>query len=222
MARVLLVEDDKDLAQIIGELMRSENHILKTVHDGDEGSKAITEDSFDLMILDWNLPGKTGLELCAEFRKSGGKTPVLMMTGKGEVNDKELGLDSGADDYVTKPFEMRELAARVRALLRRRVIETKSSVITSANVSIDPTRHKAYVGGEEVKLLPKEFALLEFFMRNPAHVFSSEALMNQVWKSEADASDQVVRQCLMRLRKKIDRDGELIKTVHGVGYKWEP
>lgn len=222
MARVLLVEDDKDLAQVIDELMRSENHILKTVHDGDEGSKVIAEDSFDLMILDWNLPGKTGLELCAEFRKAGGKTPVLMMTGKGEVNDKELGLDSGADDYVTKPFEMRELAARVRALLRRRVIETKSTVISSGNISIDPTRHKAYLGGEEVKLLPKEFALLEFFMRNPSHVFSSEALMNQVWKSEADASDQVVRQCLMRLRKKIDRDGDVIKTVHGVGYKWEP
>ncbi|MBX9568290.1 MAG: response regulator transcription factor [Candidatus Obscuribacterales bacterium] len=222
MARVLLVEDDKDLAQVIDELMKSENHILKTVHDGDEGSKVIAEDSFDLMILDWNLPGKTGLELCAEFRKAGGKTPVLMMTGKGEVNDKELGLDTGADDYVTKPFEMRELAARVRALLRRRVIESKSTVISSGNVSIDPTRHKAFVGGEEVKLLPKEFALLEFFMRHPSHVFSSEALMNQVWKSEADASDQVVRQCLMRLRKKVDRDGDLIKTVHGVGYKWEP
>lgn len=222
MARVLLVEDDKDLAQVIDELMKSENHILKTVHDGLEGSKCIAEDSFDLMILDWNLPGKTGIELCAEFRKNGGKTPVLMMTGKGDVNDKELGLDSGADDYVTKPFEMRELAARVRALLRRRVIETKSSVISSGNISIDPSRHKAYVGGEEVKLLPKEFALLEFFMRNPLHVFSSEQLMNQVWKSEADASDQVVRQCLMRLRKKVDRDGNVIKTVHGVGYKCEP
>lgn len=222
MARVLLVEDDKDLAQVIDQMMQAEQHLLKMVHDGNVGSKIIAEDSFDLLVLDWNLPGKTGVELCQEYRRSGGKCPVLMMTGKSEVDDKELGLDSGADDYLTKPFELRELAARVRALLRRRAVSNKSEMITSANVSIDPVRYKVFVNGDEVKLLPKEFALLEFFMKNQSHVFSSEALMSNVWKSEKDANDQVVRQCLMRLRKKIDKDGELIKTVHGVGYKWEP
>lgn len=222
MARVLLVEDDKDLAQFIEDLMNSENHVLKTVHDGNEASSCINTDEFDLFIFDWNLPGKTGLDLCQEYRAAGGKTPVLMMTGKGEIDDKLTGLDSGADDYLTKPFEMRELAARVRALLRRRVIETKSEVISSANVAIDPARHKVFLDGEEIRLLPMEFDLLQFFMQNPSHVFSSEALIKELWKDSSESSDQVVRQCLMRLRKKIDRDGKLIKTVHGVGYKWEP
>ena len=222
MARVLLVEDDKDLAGIIVEFIKAENHIILAVYDGEQGAKVLADDTFDLIILDWNLPVRTGVELCQDYRKGGGACPILMMTGKSEINDKELGLDSGADDYLTKPFDLRELGARVRALLRRRAVSNKSELISAGNLKVDPARHKVFLDGDEVKLLPKEFALLEFFMKNPDHVFSSEALMSHVWKSEKDASDQVVRQCLMRLRKKIDRNGDLIKTVHGVGYKWEP
>ena len=220
MAKILLVEDDLDLRQIVEDWLRHDHHLIETATKGDEAMELIGIYPYDLIILDWQLPVYDGIRILKKFRQDGGKTPVLMLTGQDLAEQIEHGLDSGADDYLTKPFHMKELSARVRALLRRpqSIVE---NVLKVADISLNPRTYAVTKGGADIRLLPKEFALLEFLMRHPNQVFSAEALLDRVWRSENDAAPETVRTCIKRLRRKIDGDGEesVIQTLHGVGYK---
>lgn len=222
MAKLLLVEDDTDLSGRVNEWLCFEQHAVECVFDGIEAAQRLKFYQYELVILDWDLPKKTGIEVCKEYRSGGGLTPILMLTGKGSINDKEMGLDAGADDYLTKPFHLKELSARIRALLRRPATFTGTTLKIDL-LELDPSSHKLTVDGKEVNLLPKEYAILEFLMRHPNEVFSPEALLNRVWNSESDASTDTVYTYIKTLRKKVSPSApsSIIKTVHGVGYKLE-
>ncbi len=220
MAKILLVEDDRDLCCMISDGLSAEKHTVEMVHEGLEGRDRLLGFEYDLVILDWELPGLSGVEILKEMRNKGRQAPVLMLTGKSSISEKETGLDSGADDYLTKPFSMKELLARIRAILRRPT-GYSGTVLKSGDLSLDPVLHKLSRNGEEIKLLPKELALLEFFMRHKGQVFTAEAVLNRVWSSESEASPDSFRTCLKRLRQKIDVDGadSVIEYVHGLGYR---
>jgi DNA-binding response OmpR family regulator len=222
MAKVLFVEDDSDLAGRVEKWLVHEQHTVELVFDGKEAADRMRLYKYDVVVLDWGLPSMSGLEICKEYRAAGGTTPVLMLTGKDQIADKEEGLDSGADDYLTKPFHLKELSARLRALLRRPQA-TVATILKLGSIELDPKNHRVTNNGEVLDLLPKEFALLEFFMKYPNEVFSPEALMDRVWSSESDSSPNTVYTYIKTLRKKISPDApvSIIKTVHGKGYKVE-
>lgn len=223
MARILLVEDDRDLATTIVTWLSAEHHTMVQSFDGNEGMSRLSRETYDLIILDWALPNMSGLDICREFRARGGQTPLIMLTAKGAVAEKELGLDSGADDYLTKPFSLKELSARIRALLRR-PSEIKSGILEHGPLSLDPQKHRVMKGGAEIHLLPRDFALLEFLMRNADMIFSADALLNRVWEDESDASPEAVRTAIKRLRKKLDdnesENDSFIENVPRVGYRF--
>jgi DNA-binding response OmpR family regulator len=220
MAKILVVDDDVDLANSVADLLNMEHHTVETVYTGSEGQDRLRLYSYDAVVLDWDLPGVKGVDILKDIRNQGNMTPVLMLTGKTTILDKETGLDSGADDYLTKPFNVREFAARMRALLRRASGQT-SNILKVRDIELDPITFKVKKLGVEVILVRREFALLEFFMRHPNQVFSAEALLDRVWKSESDSSPEALRTCLTRLRKKIESDADhpLIRTMHGIGYR---
>jgi two-component system OmpR family response regulator len=222
VAKILVVEDDKTLCNAIGDYLALDHHSAEFANDGTEAIQRLKLYGYDLVILDWELPGASGVEVLKDFRGRGGTTLVLMLTGRGNITDKEVGLDSGADDYLTKPFHAKELQARVRALLRRPQVLT-SSVLKVGDVTLDTSNYVVKRGDEEIRLLPKEFTLLEFMMRHPGRVFAADALLNRVWSDESDATPGALTTCVGRLRKKIDIEGRpsLIRTVHGVGYTLE-
>jgi len=221
MARILITEDNPDIAFTLERYLLAELHIIEVARDGIEAAQILRSSDFDLLILDWNLPGKSGVEVCREYRLNGGSKPVLLLTAKSSSKEKIAGLDSGADDYLTKPFDLGELSARVRALLRRSA-GPSSDLLVAGDLKLDTGRHTLKKGALAISLLSREYQLLEFLMRNPQHVFSAEALLDRVWPSDSDASKEAVKSTLVRLRKKVDPKGELIKTVHGVGYIFEP
>ncbi len=220
MAKILLVEDDVDLAVMIVEWLSFEHHSVEVVHNGREGMERLRLCQYDTIILDWSLPEMSGLEILRCYRAEKGIAPIIMLTGKGGIADKESGLDSGADDYLTKPFNMKELSARLRAMLRR-ASGSQTNILTVGELSIDPGKYKLTKNGKQIQLLPREFALLEFFMRHPDEVFSGEALLQRVWHSESDATSEAIRTCIKRLRQKIDssEDDSVIQTIPRVGYK---
>jgi two-component system, OmpR family, response regulator len=220
MAKILLIEDDVDLTIIIQGWLASHSHIVEVVHNGTDGMYALRVSEFDVIILDWELPAMSGIEILKQYRDEGGKTPVIMLTGKRSIDDKESGLDHGADDYLTKPFHMKELAARVRSLLRRGT-NVQTNVLQVGDVTLDTNQHRVTRNGVNVQLLPREFALLEFLMRHPGEVFSSDALLQRVWHSESEATVEAIRTCVKRLRQKLDEneDESLIETIARVGYR---
>ncbi|HEY9785855.1 MAG TPA: response regulator transcription factor [Candidatus Obscuribacterales bacterium] len=220
MAKILIVEDDLDLRSIVEDWLKHEHHTVECATKGDEALDLLKVYPYDLIILDWELPNLSGIEILKAFRGCGGRTPILMLTGKGELDNKETGLDTGADDYLTKPFHMKELSARIRALLRRPASAVEN-VLKVGDLTLNPKTYAVTKGGADIKLLPKEFALLEFFMRYPNQVFSAEALLDRVWRSESDVAPETVRTCIKRLRKKLNAESEdsIIQTLHGVGYK---
>lgn len=220
MAKILLVEDDVELTAMISEWLEFERYMVEVAHNGRDGSDRLRNCQYDVIILDWSLPDTTGIELCRGFRADHGTTPIIMLTGHGSISDKEAGLDSGADDYLTKPFNMKELSARIRALLRRSS-SSPSNVLKVSDLIVDPTKYKVTKGGAEIQLLPREFALLEFFMRHPDEVFSADALLQRVWHSESEASSDALRTCIKRLRQKLDGDNDnsIIQTIPRVGYR---
>ncbi|HMO23852.1 MAG TPA: response regulator transcription factor, partial [Candidatus Melainabacteria bacterium] len=176
----------------------------------------------DVIIMDLTLPKMDGIEVCKNFRQQGGETPILILTGRGTVPDKELGFDAGADDYLTKPFHLKELSARIRALLRRPK-DFAGEVLKAGNISLDIGSHTVTKEGKDIHLPRMEFALLEFLMRHKGQVFSAEALLDRVWTGDSDKSPETIRTSVKKLRSKIDTKGEpsLIRNVHGVGYKLE-
>lgn len=222
MAKVLVIEDDVSLAKMISDWLSLEHHNTELVHDGTDAAARLKVYDYDLIVLDWELPGVMGVDILKEFRARGGLTPVLMLTGRGTIDDKEKGFDCGADDYLTKPFHAKELTARLRALLRRPE-GYLGETLKVGDISLDRANFRVARGDEEIRLLPKEFALLEFLMRNQNRVFAPEALLNRVWVTESEATVDALTTCVKRLRKKIDVEGKpsIIRTVHGVGYKLE-
>ncbi len=218
MAKILIIEDNEDLANSVRTFLMFEHHTVEHINDGLTASDHLRSFQYDLILLDWNLPRMEGIDILRRFRELGGKTPVLMLTGHDDVDEKMRGLDTGADDYLTKPFQMKELGARVRALLRRPAAISNSNLLEAGNITIDTQKYRVTVNGEAMTLVPKEFQLLEFFMRHPNQVFSAEALLNRVWPSDSEATTEALRTALKRLRKKVDPDGNLLRTVHGVGY----
>lgn len=222
MAKILLVEDEQDLSDLIREWLKADKHVVEVVSNGEDAVDRLKFYKYDVVILDWVLPRMSGLQVCQEYRSSGGTTPILFLTAKKMIDEKEAGLDAGSDDYLTKPFDMKELSARLRALLRRPQVFSGSN-LKAGGIELDTTTRKVLYHGEELQLLPKEFALLEFLMKHQNKVFSSEALIERVWNSESDASPEVIRTYIKRLRKRLDIEGKpsLLQTVHGVGYKLE-
>ncbi len=220
MAKVLLVEDEVDLSSLINNWLAREHHLVEVVHDGATALHRLKVAKYDVIILDVMLPGMSGFDVCREFRQSRGATPILFLTAKTSLQDKEMGFMAGADDYLTKPFHLKELEFRVKALLRRGVV-SGSNIFQLGDIQVDSDQHKVLKNGAEVHLLPKEFRLLEFFVRHPQRVFSPEELLENVWESDTSAHNDSVRGHITRLRKKLDTPGEpsIIATVYGVGYK---
>ncbi|MBY0359054.1 MAG: response regulator transcription factor [Candidatus Obscuribacterales bacterium] len=220
MARILAVDDDLDISMSIRNWLEHEHHQVESVHTGDDAKHHLRIYQYDLIILDWQLPGITGVEILKEFRSNGGSTPVIMLTGKDKISEKETGFDAGADDYLTKPFHIQELLMRCRALLRRGTVSS-SDELSVADLSLDLNKFKVTRGGKEITLTAKEFALLEHLMRHPNQIFSSESLLESVWGSQSEASTDTVRVIIQRLRSKIDgiHDKPLIANVRGIGYK---
>jgi DNA-binding response OmpR family regulator len=222
MAKILIVEDEPDLSEPVRAYLTHEHHLVEVVGDGLEAMERLRFYKYDVIILDWMLPGMQGVDVCKNFRTNGGTTPILMLTSRKQTQDKIAGLDAGADDYITKPFDVQEISARVRALLRRPQV-VNSNVLRARNLVLETSTFKVMRDEQDIQLLPKEFALLEFFMRHPNQVFSAEALLDRVWSSESEASPETIRTYIKRLRQKIDTDTQpsIISTVHGVGYKLE-
>ncbi len=222
MARILLVEDDPDMSQLVVEILSTNHHIVEPVFEGEEGLERLTYYHYDLAILDWVLPGLSGLLLCQTYRKNGGQVPILFLTAQSNVINKVKALDAGADDYLCKPYNHSELIARVKALLRRPpgYIER---VIEASGISLDLDACTVTMDGDKVQMTPSEFALLELFMKNQGRVYSSDELLARVFKTESEATAEAVRQRVLRLRKKISSVSKEspIKTVKGLGYKFE-
>lgn len=220
--KLLLVEDDENMASTILTWLKAERYEVMHSSDGREGFDLLKNGSFDAAILDYELPGITGIEICKQYRAAKGVVPILMLTGRSQVNDRIDGLDAGADDYLTKPFSLKELSARLRALIRRPA-GVVSSILEVGEITLDPVKYRVLKRGVEVQLMPREFALLEFFMRNADVVFSAEALLQRVWPNEGDATQDALRNAIKRLRKKLD-DGEdesssVIENIPRVGYR---
>ena len=217
--RILVVEDEKKVANFIKRGLEEEQYEVRTASDGEEGFKLALEKTFDLIVLDWMLPKMNGLDLLKDLRGKKIMTPILMLTAKDSVEDIVAGLDSGSDDYLTKPFAFSELLARVRALVRRSESD-RGAEIVFADVRLDPVTHKVWRGGQDIDLTGKEYALLEYFMRNPAQVLTRTMIAEHCWDYTFDSFTNIIDVYVNYLRKKIDREGDmkLIHTVRGVGY----
>lgn len=220
LAKILLADDDVIACKQLKDLLELDNHVVDAVHSGNDALEYLLSAHFDLIILDWNMPGYSGPEVCRKYRSQGGKSPVLMLTAREEVDEKEEGFESGVDDYLTKPYHLKELMARLKALLRRPAVFT-DTVLNLGGLCLDSSNHSVSLDGKDIKLLPLEFAILEFLMKRPGQPFSAEALLSRVWSTESDPSPEVVRTYIKTLRKKIQSDtgGPKINTVFGVGYK---
>jgi DNA-binding response OmpR family regulator len=228
---VLIVEDEANIRELVALHLRLEELVPVESGDGNEGLALARSRPFDLIILDLMLPGLDGVTLCRAIRRDSpnADTPILMLTARREESDKVLGLDSGADDYLTKPFGIRELLARVRALLRRgqasqarAAAGTNGGPLTYKHIEIDPPRRRVRVGTRDVSLTFNEFELLYVLVGNPGIVFSRESLLSRVWKDQTFVTVRSVDTLVKRLRKKIERDPanpEVILTVWGAGYK---
>ena len=219
VAKILVVDDDYELRDTVTQSLTNEGYIVDSAPSAAEAEHMLDGFAYDLIILDWMMPDVTGIDFLRSMRKRGLETPVLMLTGMDTVDDKATGLDTGADDYLTKPFVRKELLARVRAVLRRPK-KLEATEITLANITLNSVAQRAKRDSEELKLTRQEFLLLEFLMRNKNIIFSSEALVERAWSSLSESSPDTVRVHMSRLRKKLgeDIDDCPIKTVHGQGY----
>lgn len=222
MAKILIVEDDHHVSQTITDWATSVHHCVESVFSGPDGLDRLKFYAYDLAILDWQLPGLTGVEICRQYRRTGGTIPILMLTGQRAIENKEEGFDSGADDYLTKPFELRELAARVQALLRR-PSQIVKALQKGQDLSLDYQTFSLVRSGQKVRLLPKEFAILEFLLRHPGQYFTPEQILNHVWGSDSESTIDSLRTCIKRLRQRIDvgDNPAMIVTSRGFGYKLE-
>jgi len=221
MKRILIVEDEEMMARMVARVLREEGYAPETAGDGGSGFARATDDSFDLLILDWMLPDRSGVQILRGLRAGGVSTPVLMLTARDQIEDLVEGLDAGADDYLPKPFALPELLARVRALTRRHPAEQPvETTVRARDLALDPIRHVVHRGDERIELTAKEFALLHLLMGRPGQVFTRSVLLDAVWGMPGEVQTNAVEMYVSYLRKKLDRKGEPshIRTVRGVGY----
>lgn len=221
MAKILIIEDNPDLAASIELALRSQNHIVEVSPDGEDGLHRIQTYSYDLIICDWNLPGMSGIDIIKQARTTDFDSLILMLTARSSHSDMITGLESGADDYLVKPFNIRELLARVNALLRRSVPADENKQLSHGPIVFNTGTLSVTKNGIPLKLSKKELHLLSLLMSNPDRVFSFEQLLSTVWKNEATASEETVRTHIKTLRRKLQDEGqpEIITNVHGQGYR---
>ncbi len=217
--RILVVEDEKKVASFIKKGLEEEYYSVDVAFDGKKGLELALIEEYDLIILDLMLPFKDGLSILKELRKEKILTPVLILTARDTIQDKVTGLDSGADDYLAKPFSFEELLARIRALLRRNSIE-KNNILKSGDLKLDTQTHKAYRNDVEIHLTAKEYAILEYLMRNKNRVISRTKLSEHIYEFNFDTETNVIDVYINKLRNKIDKgfEKQLIQTIRGVGY----
>jgi DNA-binding response OmpR family regulator len=223
VARILVVEDEPTIATGIEDDLRLEGYDVEVIGDGEAALRRARESSFDLILLDVMLPGKDGFEVCRELRRSGWKVPILMLTARANEAEKVLGLELGADDYVTKPFSPLELRARIKALLRR-AQDRVSGAHRFGDFEVDPDRFELRHLGKPVDLTPLEFKLLAALVRNRGHVLNRQQLLDMAWGTETYVTDRVVDTHIANLRKKIEADPEdprYLVSVRGVGYRFD-
>jgi DNA-binding response OmpR family regulator len=218
--RILVVEDEPQLASHIARALTRVGHEVETVHDGAEGLASATRSSHDLLLLDINLPTLDGFTVLRKLREAHNQTRVLLLTARGDVTDRVAGLKSGADDYLTKPFAMEELLARVEVLGRRTATPNNSTLLQVGDLRMDVVHRKITRGGQAIALSPREFELLQIFLQEPGRTFSREEICARIWEREHEYDTRTVEIFIMRLRKKLDdgRPEPLIETVRGIGY----
>ena len=217
--RILLVEDEKKLASLIKKVLEKEKYAVDVAYDGQESLEYALTYPYDVIILDVFLPKKDGFQVIQELRRKKILTPVLMLTAKDAIEDKIQGLDLGADDYLTKPFDFGELLARLRALVRRETID-KSTILQAADLTLDPRSHTVKRQGKIIRLTSREYALLEFLLRHKNQILSRETIIDHVWDSSFEGITNIVDVYIRYLRRKIDTNfsPKLIHTIRGIGY----
>jgi two-component system OmpR family response regulator len=219
--KILLVEDEEKIAAFVRDGLEAQGFSVTHSGHGDEAFELATAQPFDVILLDIMLPGRDGLSILKELRERRNTVPVVLLTARSEINQRVEGLELGADDYITKPFFMDELIARIKALIRRTSGETLS-VLRSGPLKLNLIKRHAQYDEEEIVFAPREFSLLEHLMRSPGNVFTRDQLLEQVWGYGFDPQTNLVEVCIRRIREKIDRDGKsFIETVRGVGYRFK-
>ena len=218
--RILLVEDDRKAARLLGRGLQEEGFVVDVVHSAEEGDEQAFAVDYDLILLDWLLPGKEGISLCAELRRRGVQTRILMLTARDAIGDRVAGLNTGADDYLTKPFAFEEILARIHALLRRSDL-ARPVILTVGDLTLDPQSHRVTRGGAPINLTAKEYAILETLMRRAGEVVSRGRLAEQIWSTDLIGLDNLIDAHIRNLRKKIDVPGAipLIQAVRGRGFR---
>jgi len=219
--KILIIEDDDRIAQPLGEDLRHQNHVIDLARDGVEGLEYAQSTTYDLILLDLMLPKLDGISLCRQLRTLGSKVFILMLTAKDLTSDKVIGLDAGADDYLIKPFELEELAARIRALSRRS-LQTREPLLIHGDLKIDPSNCQVTFREKPVLLTTKEYMILECFLRNPHQVLTRTFLLDKLWEFDKFSGDETVRTHITNLRRKLKfagRKEEIIETVYGLGYR---
>jgi DNA-binding response OmpR family regulator len=217
--RVLVVEDEKKTASFVRKALQTEGHAVDVLHDGTQALAAIGTTPFDVVLLDVMLPGRDGLSVVRQMREKNIATPVLLLTARGSVGERVEGLNAGADDYLSKPFALEELIARVRAL-GRRTSEARPTILRVGDLTLDTVTRKVQRAGKDIELARREYLLLEFLMRSTGRICGRMAIVEKVWDYDFDPGTNLVDVYIMRLREKIDADFEpkLLQTVRGVGY----
>jgi len=218
--RILVVEDNKHLSDSLRLTLEDDGYVIDIAYDGLDGEEMALMGSYDIIILDIMLPEKDGLAVCRDLRNKHINTPILMLTARDALDDRVSGLDSGADDYLVKPFEVDELRARIRALLRRESAN-KSPLLQVGDLTLEPVTHEVARAGQVIELTAKEYSLLEYFMRHPNHLISREMVESNLWNYDHVVASNVVDVYIRRLRRKIDDPHEikLFETVRGAGYR---
>ena len=221
--RILLIEDDREAARLVAKGLREEGWAVDVAHSAEAGDEMASVNTYDAIVLDWLLPDRDGIAVCRVLRHRGIQVPILVLTARDAVEDRVLGLNSGADDYLTKPFAFAELLARLHALLRRSEL-TRPVFLTIDDLTLDPLSHEVARAGVPLSLTPKEYAILETLMRYAGEVVSRVQLGERVWESERDSLTNLVDVHVSHLRKKVDRGTvtPLIHTVRGYGYRVGP
>ena len=220
--KIFIIEDDKNISKLVKYNLEKEGFNCSAFFSGEEALKALEKEKADLLILDIMLPGMDGLEVCRRIKKADGLStiPIIMLTAKGEEVDRIVGLELGADDYIVKPFSPRELVLRIKSIFKRLALpEEEKNILKSGKIVIDISRHKVTVNKREVILAPMEFKLLALLIKREGRVQSRERLLEDVWDIASDVTTRTVDTHIKRLREKIGKEGDIIETVRGVGYR---